>query len=102
MSFERFAKWTLLSIFLIIVAGGIVRMTGSGMGCPDWPKCFGMWVPPISVDQLPVNYQEIFGAKLKGEVEFNATNNAATLLTKIQLEGKQSKADIASYKFNNA
>ncbi len=42
------------------------------MGCPDWPRCFGMWVPPTSVDQLPVNYQEIFGADLKGEVEFNA------------------------------
>jgi heme a synthase len=30
-----------------------------------------MWIPPTSIDQLPVNYQVIFGAKLKGEVEFN-------------------------------
>jgi cytochrome c oxidase assembly protein subunit 15 len=41
------------------------------MGCPDWPKCFGRWVPPTEASQLPANYKEIYGARLKGEVEFN-------------------------------
>lgn len=70
--FRSLAFLTLLIIYLVILAGGIVRSTGSGMGCPDWPKCFGRWIPPTEISQLPVNYQQIYGAKLKGEVEFNA------------------------------
>ncbi|MFC5410589.1 heme A synthase [Larkinella bovis] len=70
--FRRLALLTVITIYLVILAGGIVRSTGSGMGCPDWPKCFGSWVPPTDVSQLPPNYQEVYGAKLKGEIEFNA------------------------------
>ncbi|MFD2572281.1 heme A synthase [Spirosoma soli] len=70
--FRSLALLTVIVIYLLILAGGIVRGTGSGMGCPDWPKCFGRWIPPTEASQLPLNYQEIYGAKLKGEVEFNA------------------------------
>ena len=55
-SFQRLALWTTATTYFLILVGGLVRASGAGLGCPDWPRCFGGWVPPSSAAELPPQF----------------------------------------------
>lgn len=69
--YRRMAWITLFAVYFLILVGASVRASGAGMGCPDWPTCFGSWIPPTSEAQLPANYQEIYADMGYAETEFN-------------------------------
>lgn len=69
--FKKSSILTISNVYLLILAGGVVRCTGSGMGCPDWPKCFGKWIPPTTISELPLDYVDRYSNNGHLDVEFN-------------------------------
>jgi len=51
--YQKTAISTVGATLFLIMVGGIVRAAGAGLGCPDWPKCYGLWIPPMQVSDVP-------------------------------------------------
>ncbi|OCK43627.1 cytochrome oxidase assembly protein [Tenacibaculum soleae] len=79
--FPLIVKISLIAVYLIFLAGSVVRMTGSGMGCPDWPKCFGYYIPPTSEEQITWQANTTYEKGMiivKNEALFVAENDLKT------------------------
>ena len=50
--FRGLTLLTVLSTFALVVLGAVVRVTGSGLGCPDWPLCHGSVIPPLDTKAI--------------------------------------------------
>ena len=79
--FIRIGLITVTAVYLLILVGGIVRASGSGMGCPDWPTCFGRLVPPTSESQLPPDYHERYIGY--GDTTFNVLKTWTEYLNRL-------------------
>ena len=69
---KKYFQFSVLSIivtYLLIFVGGLVRVSGAGMGCPDWPKCFGYLVPPT--DRSDIEWKKNHNYKKNQIIIFN-------------------------------
>ncbi len=69
-AYQKTALTTVIAVVVLITVGSLVRVAGAGLGCPDWPRCWGCWLPPASIEELDMAYIEAKGYDIN---EFNPT-----------------------------
>ncbi|MFT4887893.1 MAG: cytochrome c oxidase assembly protein subunit 15 [Pseudohongiellaceae bacterium] len=83
LNYRKMAVITLAAVYFLILVGATVRASGAGMGCPDWPTCFGQWVPPTSESQLPANYQQVYAELGYSDTQFNVVKTWTEYLNRV-------------------
>lgn len=79
--FWRIGIITILAVYMLIFVGGVVRASGAGMGCPDWPTCFGKLVPPTQESELPADYHQKYIGY--GDTTFNPVKTWTEYLNRL-------------------
>jgi heme a synthase len=65
--FQRLALIAFIAVELLIFMGAVVRATGSGLGCPDWPFCYGCWLPPSKAQDIDFTKLDLNKFRAKAE-----------------------------------
>ena len=81
--FRRSVRASFFLVLFLVLIGGVVRSTGAGMGCPDWPKCFGSWIPPTSAEQVPAEYWTNPLSSKDGSLVFNPVKTWTEYLNRL-------------------
>jgi len=81
--YRRSIRTSFFLVLFLVFVGGIVRSTGAGMGCPDWPKCFGLWIPPVEVSEVPLAYWNDPLSSANGKLIFNPVKTWTEYLNRL-------------------
>ena len=81
--YRRSIRTSFFLVLFLVFVGGIVRSTGAGMGCPDWPKCFGLWIPPLEYADVPLAYWNDPLSSHNGQLIFNPVKTWTEYLNRL-------------------
>lgn len=63
--FQRIALVVFIAVEVLIFVGAVVRASGSGLGCPDWPLCYGRVIPPMKVEDIDFEHLDLEKFRVK-------------------------------------